>query len=212
MKKIVRNAKGFTLVELMIVVAIIGILAAIAIPQFTQYRIRGFNSAAISDIRNLATAEAGLFTDVQSFGVTQPNVSTAAPAYAGNVAGAGAVCTGPPTATNNHAIAVTPDGATAASGMRVGVSNGVTVLANTDVINAGNPRASSYLLAAKHLNGNTYYGQDSDAEVIYQVQDDTPTAISRILTTADLPVPAVAGADDLNNQTLAAAGKAWAPR
>ncbi len=50
------NKKGFTLIELMIVVAIIGILAAIAIPQFSSYRTKSYNTKAKTELRGAYTA------------------------------------------------------------------------------------------------------------------------------------------------------------
>jgi type IV pilus assembly protein PilA len=61
------NQQGFTLIELMIVIAIIGILAAIAIPQFSAYRQRSYNSAAQSDLKNATTAQEAYFVDEQTY-------------------------------------------------------------------------------------------------------------------------------------------------
>ncbi len=66
---------GFTLVELMIVVAIIGILAAIAIPQFSAYRERGFIASMQADCQSLRTSEEAYFADNSTYTTNSGNLT-----------------------------------------------------------------------------------------------------------------------------------------
>ncbi len=54
--KLTRNSKGFTLVEIMIVVAIIGLLAAIAVPNFVQARTQARTNTCINNLRLIQAA------------------------------------------------------------------------------------------------------------------------------------------------------------
>ena len=160
--------RGFTLIELLVVIAIIAILAAIAIPQFAKYRMRAFNSAAESDLRNLATAQEALFADNMIYGVTEDGNTLPG---SGSTGGNGAVVDGPtPAATEAQAgglITATIPGTTQNVGIGIAVSNNVDVVASTPTDDLSN-----YVALAHHNQGDTVYGKDSDSTSIYRCKDD----------------------------------------
>ena len=64
---LLKEEKGFTLIELMIVIAVLGVLAAIAIPQLSVYRTKSYNTAAISDLKNAAIAQEAYYADNRQY-------------------------------------------------------------------------------------------------------------------------------------------------
>ncbi|WP_300671803.1 type IV pilin protein [Desulfoluna sp.] len=68
-----KDSKGFTLIELMIVVAIIGILAAIAIPNFRNYQLKSKESEAKVNLAAIAVAQEGYFAEFDGYPTCAPN-------------------------------------------------------------------------------------------------------------------------------------------
>lgn len=175
MKSIIRNSKGFTLIELMIVVAIIGILAAIAIPQFAAYRMRAFNTSAESDVRNLKTAEEVLIGDHKHYGgtltgggnsgstIASPNPQTGdTKGWAGPLSGA--------TYDNVGAWIAGEDNQGKAHAVGVGVGNSVYLAAETS------SNYSAYNAYSHHYQGNRFFGTEGDNTAIYYCQNDANTS------------------------------------
>lgn len=59
--------RGFTLVELLVAIAIVGVLVAIAIPQYQQYRQHAYENMVRSDVRNAASIEEAYYASTQSY-------------------------------------------------------------------------------------------------------------------------------------------------
>ena len=72
--------QGFTLIELMVTVAIVGILAAVAYPSYTQYVIRANRSAAESFIMGVASKQEQYILDARQYATTLATLGMAVPA------------------------------------------------------------------------------------------------------------------------------------
>jgi prepilin-type N-terminal cleavage/methylation domain-containing protein len=119
-----RDERGFTLVELLIVIAIIAILAAIAIPQFASYRQRGIRASMQSDAKNIASALEAYFADNQSY--TSFNISQ------------GGSITAPITAKASAGNTVSVTGGTNTYTVTVSNANGGTGSTSFSIDNTGN--------------------------------------------------------------------------
>jgi type IV pilus assembly protein PilA len=120
---VMRKQKGFSLIELLIVVAIILIIAAIAIPNFLRAKISANEASAVQDVRNLNTAQVAYLTALPSVGYSASIPALGPPTSAG--------CSGlTPTSTSACLVDWVVSNATAAASAKSGYYFAINTVAS----------------------------------------------------------------------------------
>jgi type IV pilus assembly protein PilA len=157
MKKMITSQKGFSLIELMIVVAIIGILASIAIPNYTRFQAKARQSEARAMLSGLYTSEKAFQSEWSDYhsnfrvigyapeGVLRYNVGFGAATAATPVGYTG------PAATAGWDNTAGYCGTVAAPVNNCADNSGGTALAGTSVTSAAGSAADTFIAEA---NGN----------------------------------------------------------
>jgi type IV pilus assembly protein PilA len=156
-----RNQRGFSLIELLLVVAIILIIAAIAIPNLLRAKIAANESSAVSSIRQIKTAEVSYYT-------SYPNVG-----YATALADLGGTTCNPPNAASacllDTVVSAAIPGSTGKSGYYLNATGISNKGLNSDFVAGAAP-------VAPETSGDRDFCSTSDAVLRFQPATGAPPA------------------------------------
>ena len=168
--KFLKNAEGFTLVELMVVVAIIGILSAVAIPNFSRYQSKSKTTEGQLQLASVYSAEVAIQTDYDTFATCLAEMGYSSP----NLAWLGATPTAQGGVKNYYAVGFAADNAT--QNADVVANGGVCVDATSYAVPSGRIIAGKRLTMADFDAASVVVDATSFvAEAIGIVDSSSPT-------------------------------------